>query len=150
LPGAANRGDPHQPGIFCANSPALIANNIVAFCASGISGDDAITFRNNCLFNSGYNYQGIPDETGAGGNISADPQFVPNTNYPDIHLLPTSPCVDAGDTALVPPGSLNIDGGPRIVGAAVDIGADEYNPTAEIQTVSAQHKRSKANHTVGE
>ena len=44
------------------------------------------------------------------------------------HLLPSSPAIDAGTST--PPGglgSLDLDGNPRIMGARVDLGANEFN-----------------------
>ncbi len=44
----------------------------------------------------------------------------------DFHLEPGSPAVDGGDPATtVPAGAVDLDGAPRVSGAAVDIGADE-------------------------
>ncbi len=43
----------------------------------------------------------------------------------DLRLRPGSPAIDAGDE-FVDPGPLDIDGEPRVQGARVDIGADEY------------------------
>lgn len=64
--------------------------------------------------------------TGSGtGNIGGDPMFVDGAAG-DYHLLPTSPCIDAGDSMAVAAGAEDIDGGPRVIGAAVDIGADEF------------------------
>ncbi len=61
------------------------------------------------------------------GFSSADPLFV-NEEAGDIHLRPNSPARDAGDPSFVPaPDALDIDGNPRIVGDAVDLGADEFN-----------------------
>jgi predicted outer membrane repeat protein len=68
------------------------------------------------------------------GNIDADPLFVdadgpdgiPGTTDDDLHLQPTSPCVDAGDPAYDPgPGAQDIDGEPRVQQCRVDMGADE-------------------------
>jgi len=57
------------------------------------------------------------------GNIDADPLFV-NGATGDLHLLPGSPCIDAGDNAAVST-STDLDGNPRIQGVAVDMGAYE-------------------------
>jgi len=85
------------------------------------------------------------------GNIDADPCFVspgcwadvndPNIiAYPndpnavwvdgDYHLLPNSPCINAGDPNYIPaPDITDLDGRPRIIGPAVDMGAYEFNHT---------------------
>ncbi|MFC2012591.1 right-handed parallel beta-helix repeat-containing protein, partial [Chloroflexota bacterium] len=54
------------------------------------------------------------------GNISIDPLFVGEGDY---HLLPTSPCIDAGTDV---DGSTDIDGNKRPQGQGFDIGAYEY------------------------
>ena len=68
------------------------------------------------------------------GNIDADPRFVQpgsvdgSENYAngDYHLLAESPCIDTGDPAFVAePDETDIDGDPRVLGANLDIGADE-------------------------
>jgi len=49
------------------------------------------------------------------GNINADPLFL-NASNEDLHLLPTSPCIDAGDNTAVPAGiTTDLDGHPRFV-----------------------------------
>ena len=117
-------------GIYCyAFSSPTISNTVVAFNSSGIlwtgTGSGTLTLRNNCVFgNTSYDYSGLSAGT---GDISADPLFV-DRQAGDYHLLPGSPCIDAGDDAAVLPGSLDLDGGPRIQGAHVDIGADEFMP----------------------
>jgi parallel beta-helix repeat protein len=69
------------------------------------------------------------------GNIDADPRF-----DHDYHLFPWSPCVNAGDNDSVPaditdidgdgnttePIPFDIEGNPRIVGDAIDMGAYEW------------------------
>lgn len=89
--------------------------------------------------------EGWPGE----GNIDADPSFVrspddggdgwtddpttpaideaANDDFGDLRLLPDSPCIDAGKDEAVPPSIVkDFNGDPRIVGAAVDMGAYEY------------------------
>jgi parallel beta-helix repeat protein len=71
------------------------------------------------------------------GNIDADPCFAdaPNADY---HLLPSSPCINAGDPYYVPgPNEMDLDGRPRIIGGRIDMGAYEYSPpiSAEVRIV---------------
>jgi len=54
------------------------------------------------------------------GNIDADPLFADV----DGRLSPGSPCIDAGDNSAVTV-TTDLDGNPRIVGTAVDMGAFE-------------------------
>ena len=61
-----------------------------------------------------------PDGT---GNISADPMFRAPSNF---RLGPSSPCIDAGIDGYDTPGAHDLDGAPRIVHGAVDMGAYEY------------------------
>jgi hypothetical protein len=78
------------------------------------------------------------------GNIGDDPMFV-NPGYwddngtpwypdddvwtdGDYHLLPGSPCIDAGNPDFVPePESLDMDEEPRVFNDRADMGADEYH-----------------------
>jgi hypothetical protein len=47
-----------------------------------------------------------------------------DNNY---HLTANSPCINAGDPAFAPqPGETDLDGHPRVMGGAVDLGADEW------------------------
>jgi hypothetical protein len=62
------------------------------------------------------------------GNIDTDPMFADAANG-DLHLIPGSPCIDAGDNDAVPSGiTTDLDGYARITGAYVDMGAYELNP----------------------
>ena len=59
------------------------------------------------------------------GNFDADPQFV-DPNNGDYHLLPTSPCVNAGAPSYsVGPGVTDLDGNPRLQRGRVDVGCYE-------------------------
>ncbi|GAH89275.1 unnamed protein product, partial [marine sediment metagenome] len=62
-----------------------------------------------------------PDVSWPGeGNISQDPLFVGDGDY---HLLPSSPCIDAGADVGV---NIDIEGNERPQGQGFDIGAYEY------------------------
>lgn len=63
-----------------------------------------------------------PAVSGGDGNRSDDPILASAVNP---HVLAASPCRDAGDSTLA--SGLDIDGQPRITGAAVDIGCDEFS-----------------------
>jgi parallel beta-helix repeat protein len=113
-------------GIYCGGSTTTIDNTIISFNSSGIYNSGGMpSLRYNCLYgNAAYNYSGLPDPTGADGNISADPRLV-GAIYGNVHIQPDSPCVDAGDNSIVQPGWQDMDGETRIIGSHVDIGADE-------------------------
>lgn len=68
------------------------------------------------------------------GNIDADPLFVDpdgpdniiGTEDDNMHLLPDSPCIDAGDPGYVPePNEADFDGQPRVINGRIDMGVDE-------------------------
>lgn len=60
------------------------------------------------------------------GNQSTAPVFV-NSGDGDYHQAPTSPTIDAGGAADANTGSSDIDNEDRLIGPAVDIGADELD-----------------------
>jgi predicted enzyme related to lactoylglutathione lyase len=78
------------------------------------------------------------------GNIDAVPLFVdpgywdangtPDDANDDVwidgdyHLLPGSPCLNAGDPShLYDPNEIDLDGKPRLIGCRIDMGAFEYS-----------------------
>jgi uncharacterized repeat protein (TIGR01451 family) len=71
-----------------------------------------------------------PDPGGA-GNITNDPQFV-DASVSNFHLLPTSPCIDAGTNQAWMIGAVDLDGHPRVVNETVDMGAYE-GPKADLK-----------------
>ena len=68
-----------------------------------------------------------PLPTNGVGNISNAPLFIDYTNG-NLHLQSDSPCINAGNNAYVTT-TTDLDGNPRIVSGAVDIGAYEYQGT---------------------
>jgi hypothetical protein len=56
------------------------------------------------------------------GNVTNDPAFIdpPSENF---RVQTNSPCIDAG---VGTPGSIDLDGRPRVVGSRIDIGAYEF------------------------
>ena len=75
----------------------------------------------------GLDPSGDPD---ANGNIRKDPLVVNATDIDpanwDLHLTEESPCIDMGDSSAAGLPSDDMDGNPRIVGSAIDMGAYEY------------------------
>jgi hypothetical protein len=78
------------------------------------------------------------------GNIDADPCFVEAGYWDsnevwvdgDYHLLPDSPCIDAGDPNYIAgPNETDLDGRPRIIGGRIDMGAYEYDSTTILALV---------------
>jgi parallel beta-helix repeat protein len=130
-------------------SQFLFANNIVyglgTFPAIACSGHYSylsptpVVVDHNDVFNpSGPTYTGLCSaETGANGNISADPLFA-NSGSGDFHLLSGSPAIGSGDTSVVADLATrnislttDLDGNPRIRNAAIDMGPYEYVPTPD-------------------
>jgi uncharacterized repeat protein (TIGR01451 family) len=77
-----------------------------------------------------YSNVGDGEYGGVNNNIAEDPQFADPENY-DFHILGSSLLVDAGNSAAADVPVADFDGDVRILGLAVDIGADET--TADYQ-----------------
>jgi hypothetical protein len=95
----------------------------------GVSDTTKITYTNSYEI---YDFPPFPKEPYPGaGNIDSDPCFVSDS---DFHLMPNSPCIDAGtnDANFVTEPN-DIEGSPRILDgnddgmAVADMGAYEYN-----------------------
>ena len=76
-----------------------------------------------------YNDIGEAIYGGINHNVSLIPRFV-DPAHGDFHLLPTSPIINAGDSTVSDLPIKDVDGDNRIIGAAIDIGADETQPYA--------------------
>lgn len=70
------------------------------------------------------------------GNLNTNPMFALGT---DDHLLPASFCIDATDPNYTPsPDETDLDGNPRVIGEAADMGAYEFNPLLPSIALSAR------------
>jgi hypothetical protein len=128
-----NNAAPDGGGVYTWIAVPAIANNIVAFNdAGGIRGayesELAALLPSlccNCVYGNGaYDYRGVTPGT---GDISLDP-LLANPAVGDYHLTANSPCIDAGNDSFVQSDWVDMDGQPRVIGAAPDIGADEFAP----------------------
>lgn len=110
-----NNSAPGDAGaVFSWDANLIVSNSILwENGADAIVGDVTVA---HCDVQGGY--AGL-------GNIDRDPLFV-DSAAGDYHLSRRSPCVNEGDPAFdVSAGESDIDGGPRVQGGFVDIGADE-------------------------
>jgi len=130
-------------GIRCASdSDKVILNNCIIWNNhTGVNMGDGISHQvttielNSCVFDNGANFFGGSGTRIINSCITLDPQFE-NVAIGNYRLQSTSPCIDAGDNALVPMAiTTDPDGNQRIVdgvapwdGPKVDIGAYEYQP----------------------
>ena len=135
-------------GVFTEGTGKLSAIHSIFWGNSdaGGTGSDAQIYPStnialfSCIQDADPNDQTIPFGGTDNGNIDDNPMFVRdpcdggdgwgvggNDDYGDLHLRPDSPCIDAGGPLYVPDANTtDIDGEPRLIGSAVDMGADEY------------------------
>lgn len=101
-----------------------INNSIIYYNSNGASADCyQCLLTNSCTSVGG----GIISPF-SNGCISNAPSFV-NLSGGNYHLNPWSRCIDAGKSSVVT-NSTDLDGNPRIAGAAVDMGCYESQPLA--------------------
>jgi PKD repeat protein len=116
-----------------ASDGALNNCTLVGNSASSRGGGASYCAMNNCIvyYNAGLDGENwsygtlrycctIPMPDGA-GNITNPPVI---TSESSPHLLPGSPCIDAGNNAYAV--GIDIDGQSRIANGTVDIGCDEF------------------------
>lgn len=128
---------------------SLVENNLIVagdenvFVGSydaGSSVDNALDFNLYWSANpaageftyNGASFQGFTEwQTGSGQDpsSSAEDPLLSDPGAADFHLLAASPAIDTGDPGYHPdPAETDLDGSPRLVGPAVDRGADESGP----------------------
>jgi hypothetical protein len=153
--GGAIGCDAEDIGTLILNN-CTIAENEAENTGGGIFSRYGGLAINNCIFwanadSTGYtetaqihvpypapNYTCVQGWTGQWpgvGNIDADPCFVEPGYWDanglwvegDYHLLPDSPCIDAGDPDnMAGPDETDLDGNPRVIGGRIDMGACEF------------------------
>lgn len=137
-------GSSSLPGV--ATRPQIF-NNLVAFNpwgleqAEGTPSNPGIEFNcvyGNALFGQSGDYRGLGDRAGLQGNISADP-LLANYAFGNLHLQPGSPCIDAGKLPEGADAWVDMDEQGRVMGPAVDIGADEADGTVWDAVVPVFH-----------
>lgn len=104
-------------GGAAANGCTLI-NSIIYYNVNGGYADCYMCRLTNCCTTLGFGNPTVPSNS-----ISNAPGFV-NPAAGDFHLTPWSRCIDTGNNAFAT-NSTDLGGNPRIVGAAVDLGAYE-------------------------
>ena len=119
----ANSSNEGNGVVSLFDADPIIANNIIYRNSAGFSGSHSSPIlHNNCVYeNLSYNYSGFMKGT---SDISVDPKIV-SLSFSNLHIQPNSPCRDAGYDGVIQPGCIDMDGQVRILGAHVDIGADE-------------------------
>jgi predicted outer membrane repeat protein len=139
-------------GIYQAQYQGTLTNSILwgnsATSGAQFSGSEYYTY---CDLQGGLTLPGY-------GNLNADPKFIrspsagtdgvwgtADDDYGDVRLGATSPCIDAGSNAAIPPGiETDRAGNPRTLdvpgihdpGAIVDMGAYERTPPVAISSAA--------------
>ncbi|MBP7828900.1 MAG: hypothetical protein KA248_03165 [Kiritimatiellae bacterium] len=116
-------------GVFCnyyvSNYNNIIYHNQALNQPNWATNGSGNFFWANCL---------TPLPVTGGGNITNDPWLAGVKNW---RLLAGSPCINAGSNVFAQGIVLDLDGEPRLQGAAVDMGCDEFNPTGQSGGLSA-------------
>ena len=134
-------------GIYCYKSSNMTINNSIVWGNTAQYASEILVGNVGDETTMQISYSDIksPNENAAAesgctivwgqGNIDIDPCFVKAGEIGedksfiigDYHLLKGSGCIDAGDPAFAAGADeTDIDGNPRVSGAKVDIGADEF------------------------
>jgi hypothetical protein len=133
--------EPSPCGIGRLGGSVLNHCTVVGNSAKEIGGVDGGTLK-NCIvyFNHPVNFEDsdgsykwidycctTPLPRNGAGNMTNAPLFVDYAGD-NLRLKPNSPCINAGNNAY-PHDQTDLDGNPRLVGAAVDLGAYEFQGT---------------------
>jgi hypothetical protein len=136
----------------CATATDTLVNVIARAGAGGVDLVANSDGTADVTIAASYSNYATTDTTGSGAQVNGDatnqtatPAFV-DASTGNLHEAAGSPTIDAGiDDAAN--GDADIDGGDRSVGAATDIGADEWvtpPPDTEITKVTVRKAKHKA------
>ncbi|MEE9615772.1 MAG: right-handed parallel beta-helix repeat-containing protein, partial [Anaerolineae bacterium] len=120
-------------GLYLAGGSPVVSNTIVISNTASVAGGvysqaaGAALEYNDVWGNANGDYVGL---SAGSHSISANPIFE-DAAREDLHLQEGSPCIDIGDVTAL---EEDIDGHPRAMGDAPDIGADEFlQPWVELE-----------------
>ncbi len=125
---AINGGAIYNAASMTVTNNILVKNGVDEGGGSGgaIYNSGVITLTyNNVTLNSTPEFYGMDDPIGVDGNVALAPDFV-DAGSDDYHLLPASPMIDAGTSAVAT--TDDFEGDPRPLAGGYDIGADERMP----------------------
>ena len=125
--GGIGHGVPGIPGV---GAGIITTGGVLDVANSVVRGNNTNAISNQ-LFDTGggtvsVSFTNFEGSTAGPGIIDLDPMFVDAANN-DFHLLPNSPCRDAGDQNTGILALQNFEGDPRVVCNQVDMGIDEFS-----------------------
>jgi hypothetical protein len=107
-------------GVCNGDNAAPIVANTLLWGNTATEGDEIYS---DGASTPAVSYSDIRGGHDGAGNMDADPLFAADGR----HLTWSSPCIDAGSDAAVPPDlTTDMDNEARVIGPAVDMGADEF------------------------
>jgi len=134
---SANQARSEGGGIRSSSDDSITLNSCI-FWENTASANDTLSAQVDVYWPETLNMtytciQGWTDDWIDHGNIGLNPQFadadgpddIPGTADDDLHLIPYSPCINAGDPLTDPSTIPNIEGDERIQHCRADMGADE-------------------------
>jgi len=126
-------------GIYCRDNNPIVTNSILYYNGNGC-GD----FIQIAADTARVTYSDIQDGWDGEGNIDADPSFLEPGYWDcndkcwdcfwvegDYHLLPGSLCINTGGSGYLLDNT-DLDGRPRIIGSAIDMGVYEFYNTVPV------------------
>jgi hypothetical protein len=127
----------HVVGTFSDGNISIYKNGV--FVANGVLGTSTINTNNGPLGigaegdGGGMPFNGIIDDVAIHNRALSSEEIeqlyqIGLSGRSDYHLLPDSPCINAGDPNYVAdPNETDLDGLPRVIGGRIDMGAYEFN-----------------------